>query len=326
MSFGKSGGSSTTIPTLSPQQNAMIAAQTGLFTSQIAPNYATATSGATDLYNQEAPGVTAAAQNLAGTAGQAQNVLGSTGESALTSGINALQNIASPEYQQAQLNAALMPAQAQYAQNIAAQGAQFGGAGQIGSARQALAQRQTAGSAMAQQQQAAAGVLQNIAQQQLAAGGQLSQLGQAGLGQAQNAAGQQLTASMAPQALYNQYASVLFGVPSASYNPNFAGTQATSTTGSQSQYGVNATAPLAAAGASLFSDINLKENITYVGVEAGHKMYEFNYKGEAKRYRGVMAQDVIDYAPEAVTLHENGYLQVNYDMLGISMTQLKEGE
>ena len=92
----KSGGTSTSIPSLSPEQNAMIAAQTGLFTSQIAPSYATAVQGATNLYNQEAPGVTNAAQNLAGTANQAQNVLGSTGESALTSGVNALQNIASP--------------------------------------------------------------------------------------------------------------------------------------------------------------------------------------------------------------------------------------
>jgi len=318
MSTGKSSGSSTYIPTLSPQQNAQIAAQTGLFTSQIAPSYATAVSGATDLYNLTAPGVTAAAQNLAGTAGQAQNVLGSTGESALTTGINALQNIASPEYQQAQLNAALMPGQAQYAQNIAAQGAQFGGAGQIGSARQALAQRQTAGSAMAQQQQAAAGVLQNIAGQQLAAGGQLSQLGQAGLTGAQTAAGQQLTASMAPQALYNQYASVLFGTPSASYNPNFAGTQGGTTNTSGSKSGLDIS--------GLLSDSRAKENIKFITTEHGHKMYEFNYKGKPERYRGVMAQDVMVYAPEAVSVREDGYLQVNYHMLGVSMTQLKEGK
>ena len=237
MSGGKSGGSSTTIPTLSPQQNAMIAAQTGLFTSQIAPSYATAVQGATNLYNQEAPGVTNAAQNYAGTANQAQNVLGSTGESALTSGVNALQNIASPEYQQAQMQAALAPAEAQYAQNIAAQQAQFGGAGQLGSARSALAQQQTAGSAQAAQQQAAAQVLQNIAAQQLQAGGSLASLGQAGLGGAQAAGANQLTASMAPQQLYNQYASVLFGAPSASYNPNFAGTQATTTNTAQNNLG-----------------------------------------------------------------------------------------
>lgn len=239
MSSGKSSGSSTTIPTLSPQQNAMIAAQTGLYTSQIAPAYATAVSGATNLYNQEAPGVTAAAQNLAGTANQAQNVLGSTGQSALTSGINALQNLSSPEYQQAEMQAALQPAEAQYMQNIAQQNAQFGGAGQIGSSRQALAAQQTAGATQAAQQQAAAQVLQNIAQQQLAAGGSLAQLGQTGLTGAQTAAGQQLTASMAPQNLYNQYASVLFGTPSTSYNPNFAGTQTINETKSGSQLGIS---------------------------------------------------------------------------------------
>lgn len=231
MSLGKSGGTNTTIPTLSPEQNKMIAAQTGLFTSQIAPAYATAIQGATNLYNQAAPGVTNAAQNLAGVANQAQQVAGSTGESALTSGVNALQNISSPEYQQAQLNAAMQPAEAQYAQNIAGLNNQFGGAGQIGSARQALAQQQTAGSAQAAQETAAAQALQNITNQQIQAGGMLGQLGQAGLGQAVGYAGQQVNASMTPQQLYNQYASVLFGAPSASYNPNFSGTQGQTTTG-----------------------------------------------------------------------------------------------
>ena len=237
MSGGKSGGSSTTIPALSPEQRQMIAAQTGLFTSQIAPAYATAVGGATNLYNQEAPGVTNAAQNYAGTANQAQNVLGSTGESALTSGVNALQNLTSPAYQQAQMNAALMPAEAQYAQNIAAQQAQFGGAGQLGSARSALAQQQTAGATQASQQQAAAQVLQNIAQQQAAAGSSLAGIGQQGLTGAQAAGANQLTAAMAPQQLYNQYSSVLFGTPQGSYLPNFAGTQGTTTNQTASNLG-----------------------------------------------------------------------------------------
>jgi hypothetical protein len=216
----------------------MIAAQTGLFTSQIAPAYATAVGGATDLYNKSAPGVTNAAQNLAGTANQAQNVLGSTGESALTSGINALQNIASPEYQRAQMQAALAPGQAQYAQNIANQAAQFGGTGNLGSARYALAEQQTAGAAQGAQQAAAAQVLKDIAQQQQTAGASLAQLGQGGIGQAIGAAGQQVTAAMTPQQLYNQYSGVLFGTPSASYNPNFAGTQATQTSGTNYNFGV----------------------------------------------------------------------------------------
>ena len=236
----KSSGSSTMIPTLSPEQNAQIAAQTGLFTSTIAPAYQTAVTGATDLYNLSAPGVTNAAQNLAGTANQAQTVLGSTGESALTSGINALQNLVSPEYQQAQINAALLPGQQQYAQNIAAQRAQFGGAGMLGSSRQALAERQTAGTAQAAQQTAAAQVLKDIAQQQFAAGSQLGQFGQAGLGGAQTAAQNQIAASMAPQTLYNQYAATLFGTPAASYNPDFRNTQGKTVTEEGFKFGIGA--------------------------------------------------------------------------------------
>ena len=55
MSIGKSGGSSTTIPTLSPEQNAQIAAQTGFFTGTVEPTYQQAVTGATNLYNQEQP-------------------------------------------------------------------------------------------------------------------------------------------------------------------------------------------------------------------------------------------------------------------------------
>ena len=311
--MSKQSGTSTTIPTLSPEQNAMIAAQTGLFTNTIAPNYATATQGATNLYNQEAKGVTNAAQNAAGVANQAQNVLGSTGQSALTTGINALQNLSSPEYQNAEINAALQPAQAQYMQNIANQSAQFGGAGELGSARQALAQQQTAGSAQAAQEQAVAGILQNIAQQQQSAGTTLAQLGQSGLSGAQTAAANQISAAMQPQNLYNQYAQVLYGTPSSAYNPNFSGTQGVTTNvGSQ---GINLSGLVG-------SDRNIKENIVYVGNYKHHKLYEYNYKDGKDRYRGVMAQDVKHYKPEAVVKHKDGYLMVDYSQLGFPMIKV----
>ena len=238
MSLGKSNnsGTSTSIPTLSPEQNAMIAAQTGLYTGTVGPAYQNAVKGATDLYNTSAPGVNAAAQNLAGTAAEAQNTLGSTGASALKTGISGLENLFSPDYQSQQLQAALMPAQAQYAQNIANQGAQFGGAGQLGSARQALAQQQTAGATEAAQMQAAAQVNNQIAQQRAAAGQSLIGAGQYGLSGAQTAAQNQITAAMQPQALYNQYANVLFGTPSQSWNPSFAGTQGQTVTSNQSGF------------------------------------------------------------------------------------------
>ena len=233
MSFGKSGGTSTAQVELSPEQRQQIAAQTGFFTNTIAPTYSQAVRGATDIYNQGAPGVTQAAQNLAGTAGQAQQTLGSTGESALRTGISGLENLFGADYEAQQLAAALQPAQAQYQQNLAGLGAQYGGAGQIGSARQAFAQQQLAGQTQAAQQAASAKVMNDIANQRLAAGQSLAGLGQGGIGQALGAATQGVSAAMTPQQLYNQYASVIFGTPASSYNPDFRGTQSSTTTGSK---------------------------------------------------------------------------------------------
>jgi hypothetical protein len=237
MSFGKSGGTTVQTPELTPEQRAQIQAQNEFFTGTIAPTYQGAVQGATSLYNQGAAGVTQAAQNLAGTASQAQQSLGETGESALRTGITGLQSLFSPDYEQQQIQAALAPAQSQYQQNLAAQQAQFGGSGNLGSARSALAQGQLAGQAQASQQQAAAGVLKDIAAQRAGVATTLSQLGQGGIGQSIGAASQGVTAAMTPQQLYNQYASVIFGTPAASYSPNFAGTQGTTTTTDNYKYG-----------------------------------------------------------------------------------------
>ena len=237
MSFGKS--SSYTTPQLTPEQTAQIAAQTGFFTGTIAPTYQNAVQGATDIYNQNAGGVLNAAQNQAGVANQAQQTLGSTGESALNTGITGLESLFDPNYEANQIQAALAPAQMQYQQNLANQQAQFGGTGNLGSARQALAGQQLAGTNQALQASTAAGIENQIAQQRAAAGSTLASLGQSGINQALGAAGTQVTASMTPQQLYNQYASVIFGTPSTSYNPNFSGTQSVSTNGSNSVLSLN---------------------------------------------------------------------------------------
>lgn len=231
MSFGKS--TTTQTPELSPEQKAQIAAQTQFFTGTVAPTYTQAVKGATDVYNLGIGGVTNAAQNLAGTARQAQQSLGETGESALRSGITGLQSLFDPNYERNQIMAAMAPAQQQYQQNIASQRAQFGGAGQLGSARQALADRALAVQAGLGAAGTAAQIQKDIAAQRAAAAQSLAGLGQAGIGQAVGAAGQAVGAAMTPQQLYNQYASVIFGTPSAAYNPNFAGTQGMTTSGLQ---------------------------------------------------------------------------------------------
>lgn len=231
MSFGKS--QSTSNPVLTPEQKAQIAAQTAFFTGTIAPTYTGAVRGATDVYNFNAPGVLKAGQNLAGTALQAQQTLGETGESALRTGVTGLQSLFDPNYEARQIAAAIAPAQAQYTQNLANQAAGFGGAGQLGSARQAIAERALAGQTQGAQMQAAAGIQNQIAAQRAAAASQLAQLGQGGVGQALGAAGQVVSAAMTPQDFYNKYASVIFGTPAASYVPDWRGTQGTTTSGSK---------------------------------------------------------------------------------------------
>ena len=75
-------------------------------------------------------------------------------------------------------------------------------------------------------------------------------------------------------------------------------------------------------GASIatISDIRVKDNIKQTGVSLqGHKIYEFNYKGNSTRYRGVMAQDVVKTHPMAVDILDDGLLAVNYGLIDVDM-------
>jgi hypothetical protein len=239
MSFGKGGGTTVTSAQPTPEQTAQTKATTDFLTGTVIPAYQQTIGGAKDVYNQNIEGVTNAAQNLAGKASQAQETLGGTGESALRTGISGLENLFSNDYAQQQINAAMAPAEAQYQQNIANQGAQFGGAGQLGSARQALAGQQLAGTTQALQAQTAAGILKDVQQGRLAAGQALTSAGQGGLGQALGAAGTQLTAAMTPSDLYSKYASVVFGTPASAYTGNFSGTQGSTATSNKTNFGIS---------------------------------------------------------------------------------------
>lgn len=67
---------------------------------------------------------------------------------------------------------------------------------------------------------------------------------------------------------------------------------------------------------SLFSDRRLKENIVFLGTYGPHNIYAYNYKGSDVRCAGVMADEVEQIIPEAVTIDaETGFKKVNYDML-----------
>lgn len=76
------------------------------------------------------------------------------------------------------------------------------------------------------------------------------------------------------------------------------------------------------AAAIFASDRRLKRDIKKIGTKNGHKLYEFSYKGEPERYVGVMAQEVQEIMPKAVVVMPNGYLGVNYGMIGLEMRQV----
>ena len=79
--------------------------------------------------------------------------------------------------------------------------------------------------------------------------------------------------------------------------------------------------PLGMGGGAGFiaSDIKLKENVQEVGISPqGYKIYEFNYKGGDVRFRGAMAQDVLQKNPMAVGIDQN-YLTVDYRQIDVNM-------
>ena len=71
----------------------------------------------------------------------------------------------------------------------------------------------------------------------------------------------------------------------------------------------------------VLSDVRLKENITKTGVsESGIPIYTFSYKNENQVWSGTMAQDLIKMGREdAVTITDNGYYAVYYDMIDVDM-------
>jgi hypothetical protein len=74
------------------------------------------------------------------------------------------------------------------------------------------------------------------------------------------------------------------------------------------------------------SDRRIKENIELVGVDEVTELnlYEFNYKGdETRRFRGVMADEVMITHPEAVYDTELGFMAVKYDLLGLELEEVR---
>ncbi|WP_208436202.1 tail fiber domain-containing protein [Bartonella phoceensis] len=71
-------------------------------------------------------------------------------------------------------------------------------------------------------------------------------------------------------------------------------------------------------------DVRAKENIVPVGEKKGYRLYDFNYKGDPQRYRGVLAQEVLRLNPDAVYVNaKTKLLHVDYAKIGLKMKKIK---
>jgi hypothetical protein len=70
-----------------------------------------------------------------------------------------------------------------------------------------------------------------------------------------------------------------------------------------------------------FSDRRIKTDIEPMGVRNGHNWYSFRYVWEdpGTVHEGVMAQEVMQTRPDAVSKHPMGFYVVDYAALGLEM-------
>jgi hypothetical protein len=223
--MGKSSGSSQA--QLTPAQNALIGAQTDALTGTFLPAYKKTLGMADQTYGQVNPVATTAANTALDVSQRAGALQEAGGSQAYVQGMQGLQNLFSPQYKQEQINASMQPAREEIRNQLSGQNAMYGGAGGLGSARQALADRnlsqlgeQRLGTVAAQTSAAVEG-------QRQAAANSLLSAGQAGLTGAQQSAASRIGYAQTPQDVLAKYASVIYGTPQASTTPNFAGTQGT---------------------------------------------------------------------------------------------------
>ena len=223
--MGGGKGSSTTQVKLTPQQERLLSAQTDFLTNTAFPAYSQTVGGAKTAYEQTAPAATQAARTATDVANIAGAIQGAGGAQAYGQGLSGLQNLFSDQYKQEQIQAALQPAKEGIREEMNQQGALFGGAGGLGSARQALASRNLASLGEARLGNIAAQVSGNVESQRQQAANTLLGAGQQGLSAAQQAAASTIGYAQTPQDIYSKYASVVFGIPQGNTTANFSGTQ-----------------------------------------------------------------------------------------------------
>jgi hypothetical protein len=110
-----------------------------------------------------------------------------------------------------------------------------------------------------------------------------------------------------------QMIGALSGAPIRSYGEERSGSVGTPVAG-PSTFG-----QVAGALTAITSDIRLKDDINLIGKSpSGINIYTFKYKGDDKKYQGVMAHQV----PHASIVNDEGYLMVDYNKLDVEFKEI----
>jgi len=223
--MGMSSGKSSSQVQMTPEQRQLLGAQTDFLTGTAYPAYKETLGGAKDVLGQTRSLALPAAENAMNVASRTGGLQEAIGAGSALTGATGLAGLFDPQYEQQQVEGALQAGRESARESQAGQNAMYGGAGGLGSARMALADRNLSGLNAQRQATAAAAARAGVQANKAAASQALLSAGQTGLTGAQTAAAGRVGLAGTPQDLYAKYAQVVFGTPQASTTPNFAGTQ-----------------------------------------------------------------------------------------------------
>jgi hypothetical protein len=229
---GKSSGNQSTQVQMTPEQKELLRTQTDFLKNTALPAYQNTIAGAGNVYNQAAGQVSNAANTASNVAGQTGQLQQGVGSASLLGGAAGLASLFGPQYKQQQVDAALQAGREATREQLGQQNAMYGGAGGLGSSRQALADTNLRQLGEQRQATAAAAASAGVEANRAAAAQALMGAGQSNLGAANQAAASRIGYAGAPQDAYAKYASIIYGTPQSSTTPNFSGTQGSTSQGS----------------------------------------------------------------------------------------------
>jgi hypothetical protein len=234
--MGASKGSQSTQVQMTPEQRELLRSQTDFLTGTAFPTYQKTIAGAGDVLGQTRNMALPAAENAMNVASRTGGLQEAIGAGSAITGAKGLSGLFDPQYEQEQVEASLQAGRESARESQAGQNAMYGGAGGLGSARMALADKNLAGLNAQRQATAAAAARAGVQANKAAASQALLQAGQTGMTAAQQAAASRVGLAGTPQDIYAKYAQVVFGTPQASTTPNFAGTQGSTSQGKSMKF------------------------------------------------------------------------------------------